>query len=51
MQYEIKKTCSILLGPISQLIRKKIKIIMICLHAQCKQKHTKILQNRTCWPK
>ena len=30
--------------------KEKIKIIMICAHPQCKQKQTKILKNRTCWP-
>ena len=33
--------------------KEKIKIIMICGHAQscqCKQKQTKILQNSRCWP-
>ena len=29
--------------------KEKIKIIMICAHAQCKQKQTNILQSRTCW--
>ena len=30
--------------------KEKIKIILICMHAQCKQKQRKILRNRTCWP-
>ena len=29
---------------------EKIKIFLICAHAQCKQKQPKILRNRTCWP-
>ena len=33
----------------NQLIGE-IKNITISVHAQCKQKQAKLLQNRTCWP-
>ena len=35
---------------IKLVYKEKIKNIMICAHSQCKQKQTKILQNRICWP-